>query len=205
MTKAKFSLIFISLIISISILCGGCSMRYYAPQPLTKPYSEIFTWVKSVMPPVFEEGFDEVPEVYIVGRDELKERMADSIDTDPLYGKWIEQFGHEDAEKMRANTIKQVVTLCHTRTLRIYVVEGLDPCQTETQISYGMAYYLMLSKYGNGGELDLHQGIVRRMYYGKVATIVKMTYFQTFCMDEGNSCTPSPEKPAGESEKDIEV
>jgi len=200
-SRSKMAILCISylvLILTISLNLGCAGMQYQAPQLTTKSCSELFSWVKSVMPPVFDEGFDEVPEVYIVSRDEIRERMADAIDSDPLFKKWVEKYGRKSAEEMRAATIENVVTLCHMTTLKIYVVDGLSPCQTETQIAYGMAYYLMVSKYGRGDDLSFGQALMRRMYYGRISTIIKMAYFRTFCVKVETSKEPSKE--AGEGD-----
>jgi len=202
-TKFRIALSGISYIafaITIAITFGCAGIQHKAPHPSMKPYSELFEWVKENLPPL--KGNYDVPEIYLVDRDTLRDQMADAIDSDPadLYGLLAEQYGQEYADEMREFILKEAVTLCHPRTLKIYILDTLNPCHTEAQAVYGMTYYLAISEHGTGEGMPFGQLMMRRMYYGRISQLMKTAYYVTFCVKD----MPAEDAPA-DSEKKIEI
>lgn len=138
-------------------------------------HKEIFNWVAKQM----ETDKDyPMPQIKIVSKEELQ-RVFSKF-SEKSVKRWAESLGEEEADRIMARYLNEVIGLFVPETKIIYVGNFLNPCKQSSIVAHEITHYFQCMKHG---KIDPHSFNADLIYLGNEleASKIENLFLKTFC------------------------
>jgi hypothetical protein len=142
-------------------------------------HEDIFNWVAEKVE--VKKDYP-MPQIKIVSRTELQ-RVFSKF-SEKSIKKWAETLGEEEADRMMARYLKEVIGLFVPDTKIVYVGSFLESCKQRSIIAHEITHYFQCM---TRGKIDPHSFNADLIYLGNEleASKIEKLYLETFCGSQG--------------------
>ncbi len=166
------------LCLSLSLLLTIVIFRGLA---LGMPYEEIFKWVASELK---IEKYYPMPQIFVVSKEELQRLFRK--DNQKSYGRWVEEYGEDEAKKTMDTYLKGVIGLFNPKTKVIHVGSFIKPCKFDSIVAHEITHYLQVMEEGEKDSQEF--GFTEVHFFREMqAYNIGEKYTENLCAQPGSS------------------